>query len=110
MIKIENKNPEKIKLFQDMVDSYMADYGNLKKGSDSNFTVRLTSEQPFKDIKVRTSCGSCTKAKHAVINETTVDINIWYDSTKLGRIIKSVKFTAQEQKVEIKIRGRIDNN
>jgi hypothetical protein len=70
---------------------YILDYGTLKQGAASNVSLIFTSEKPLTDFQASPSCGGCTVVKQRKLTDNQYKVTIRYDSSLLGRIMKSVK-------------------
>ena len=103
-MKIINLQPEITTLTKQGENVYTLDWGIIKKGSESNRQLTVEDFQKQRSV-VKTSCGGCTKAK--IVSPNTLNIN--YDTNLLGRILKNVYIFDGEEKVTIKMIGKIEN-
>lgn len=97
-----------VTLIHDTHESYIADYGEQDRMFDSNFTLKITSEEEIKNFRAKGSCG-CVTVKYDRVDKKSFDLNVHYNSKLLGRIIKGIKVAANGKELEIKLRGRVRN-
>ena len=102
-MKITNPQPLMTTLKQQEENVYTLDWGTIKKGSESNRQLTVEDYQS-KNLVTKASCG-CTKPKMIKPNM----LNIKYNTNLLGRILKSVYIFDDEEKVTIKMIGKIEN-
>jgi|AntRauTorckE6833_2_1112554.scaffolds.fasta_scaffold11025_2 hypothetical protein len=99
-MKLENLKPEMSTLTKIDNLNYNLDFGDIKHKSDPD--LKLKFETDSEDIKVKTSCGGCTKAW---VKDNMIFIN--YNTSLLGRILKHVYIFEGENKIDIKLTGKI---
>lgn len=76
---------------------YNLNYGNLKKGSDTNAIINIAG---VTFLSFKKSCG-CTNPSIVLNLDNSFDVNIAYNNTKIGVINQWVKIKIQEQEDEI---------
>jgi hypothetical protein len=91
----------------------IVDYGTITQNSDGTrlFTFTNTGDAPLLITNVKTSCG-CTVpsySKSAILPGETGELNIKYDTKRLGAFTKTVTVTSNSEggKKILKIKGHI---
>ncbi|WP_026915265.1 DUF1573 domain-containing protein [Christiangramia portivictoriae] len=94
-------------------DSETIDYGIIKKGSDGVrvFKFKNVGDEPLIVEDIKSSCG-CTipkKPEKAIMPGETGEIQVKYDTKKVGHIRKTVTVysNAEEPIKSLKIKGQI---
>ena len=94
-------------------DSISINYGRILKGSDGLkvFKFKNTGNEPLMITRVASSCG-CTvpkKPEQPIMPGETGEIEVLYDTKKLGRISKSiyVMSNASDPRITLKIKGEV---
>ena len=92
------------------------DYGTIKKGSDGLrvFKFKNTGDAPLIVSNVKSSCG-CTipkKPEAPIMPGENGEIEVKYNTNKIGRIAKTVTVTtnAESPTIALKIKGNVVNN
>jgi len=94
-------------------DSISINYGRILKGSDGLkiFKFKNVGNEPLTITRVASSCG-CTvpkKPEQPIMPGETGEIEVLYDTKKLGRISKSiyVMSNASDPRITLKIKGEV---
>ncbi len=95
-------------------ESTTVDYGTIERGSDGNrvFKFTNTGDKPLIITNTRGSCG-CTVPRHpqgAILPGESEEIEVRYDTNRLGRINKSVTVSTNAgSPVRLQITGEVIN-
>lgn len=104
---IKNQTPNVASLSENVVQGkveYTLDYGNLKKGQ--NTQLELLIPNAIHDF-TKVGCPSCTKAKSTQIGND-ISLEISYDSKIIGGIQKTVIVTLKNKtNIIFKLRGNV---
>ncbi len=86
-------------------------FGTLKQDGDGTckFTFRNTGQKPLVLSKVRTSCGCTTPywPKKPIMPGRTGEINIEYDTHRIGNFQKTITVYSNAKPVILKIKGTV---